>query len=142
MDAATGMSQSTISRIWPAFALAPHRSQTFELSADPLFIDKVRDVVGLYLDPPEKTLVLCVDEKSQIQAPGRPQPVLPMVPEVPERRSHDHVRAGTTALFAALEVVTGKVIGSLHRRHRAAEFKRFLAKLDKEVPSRSASRCT
>ena len=135
MAAATGMSQSTISRIWRAFALAPHRSQTFRLSTDPLFIDKVRDVVGLYLDPPEKALVLCVDEKSQIQALDRSQPVLPMMPGVPERRSHDYVRAGTTTLFAALEVATGKVIGSLHRRHRAAEFKKFLTKLDKEVPA-------
>jgi transposase/transcriptional regulator with XRE-family HTH domain len=134
MAAATGMSQSTISRIWRAFALAPHRSQTFKLSTDPLFIDKVRHVVGLYLDPPEKALVLCVDEKSQIQALDRSQPVLPMVPGVPQRRSHDYVRAGTTTLLAALEVATGKVIGSLHRRHRAAEFKKFLAKLDKEVP--------
>ncbi|MEW2707893.1 IS630 family transposase [Streptomyces koyangensis] len=135
MAAATGMSQSTVSRIWRAFALAPHRAQTFKLSTDPLFIDKVRDVVGLYLDPPEKALVLCVDEKSQIQALDRSQPVLPMMPGVPERRSHDYVRAGTTTLFAALEVATGKVIGSLHRRHRAAEFKKFLAKLDKEVPA-------
>src|SRR5690606_28228817 len=135
MAAATGMSQSAISRIWRAFALAPHRSQTFKLSTDPLFIDKVRDVVGLYLDPPEKALVLCVDEKSQIQALDRSQPVLPMMPGIPERRSHDYVRAGTTTLFAALEVATGKVIGSLHRRHRAVEFKKFLAKLDKEVPA-------
>ncbi|MGA5519330.1 IS630 family transposase [Streptomyces pseudogriseolus] len=135
MAAATGMSQSAISRIWRAFALAPHRSQTFKLSTDPLFIDKVRDVVGLYLDPPEKALVLCVDEKSQIQALDRSQPVLPMMPGVSERRSHDYVRAGTTTLFAALEVATGKVIGSLHRRHRAVEFKKFLAKLDKEVPA-------
>ncbi|WP_306933394.1 IS630 family transposase [Streptomyces luteogriseus] len=135
MAASTGMSQSAISRIWRAFALAPHRSQTFKLSTDPLFIDKVRDVVGLYLDPPEKALVLCVDEKSQIQALDRSQPVLPMVPGVPERRSHDYVRAGTTTLFAALEVATGKVIGSLHRRHRAVEFKKFLTKLDKEVPA-------
>lgn len=135
MAAATGMSQSAISRIWRAFALAPHRSQTFKLSTDPLFIDKVRDVVGLYLDPPEKALVLCVDEKSQIQALDRSQPVLPMMPGVPERRSHDYVRAGTTTLFAALEVATGKVIGSLHRRHRAVEFKKFLTKLDKEVPA-------
>ncbi|MFI2415737.1 IS630 family transposase [Streptomyces sp. NPDC018947] len=134
MAAATGMSQSMVSRIWRAFALAPHRSQTFKLSTDPLFIDKVRDVVGLYLDPPEKALVLCVDEKSQIQALDRSQPVLPMVPGVPERRSHDYVRAGTTTLFAALEVATGKVIGSLHRRRRAVEFKKFLTKLDKEVP--------
>ncbi len=123
MAAATGMSQSTVSRIWRAFALAPHRSQTFKLSTDPFFIGKVRDVVGLYLDPPEKALVLCVDEKSQIQALDRSQPVLPMMPGVPERRSHDYIRAGTITLFAALEVATGKVIGSLHRRHRAVEFK-------------------
>ncbi len=135
MAAATGMSQSAISRIWRAFALAPHRSQTFELSTDPLFIDKVRDVVGLCLDPPEKALVLCVDEKSQIQALDRSQPVLPMIPGTPERRSHDYIRAGTTTLFAALEVATGKVIGSPHRRHRATEFKKFLSKLDKEVPA-------
>ncbi|MFJ9713642.1 IS630 family transposase [Streptomyces sp. NPDC101234] len=135
MAAATGMSQSAVSRIWRAFALAPHRSETFKLSTDPLFIDKVRDVVGLYLDPPEKALVLCVDEKSQIQALDRSQPVLPMMPGVLERRSHDYIRADTTTVFAALEVATGKVIGSLHRRHRAVEFKKFLAKLDKEVPA-------
>ncbi|WP_369779449.1 IS630 family transposase [Streptomyces sp. R33] len=134
MAAATGMSQSAISRIWRAFSLQPHRAETFKLSKDPLFIDKVRDVVGLYLDPPERALVLCVDEKSQIQALDRSQPVLPMMPGVPERRSHDYVRAGTTTLFAALDTATGKVIGSLHRRHRAVEFKKFLAKLDKEVP--------
>ncbi|MFD0384100.1 IS630 family transposase [Streptomyces stramineus] len=135
MAAATGMSQSAISRIWRAFALQPHRAETFKMSKDPLFIDKVRDVVGLYLDPPERALVLCVDEKSQIQALDRSQPVLPMMPGVPERRSHDYVRAGTTTLFAALDTATGKVIGSLHRRHRAVEFKKFLAKLDKEVPA-------
>lgn len=117
MAAATGMSQSTVSRIWRAFAPAPHRSQTFKLSTDPFVIDKVRDVVGLYLEPSEKALVLCVDEKSQIQALDRPQPVLPMMPGVLERRSHDYIRAGTTTLFAALEVAPGKVIGSLHRRH-------------------------
>ncbi|MFF2076642.1 IS630 family transposase [Kitasatospora sp. NPDC058162] len=135
MAAATGMSQSAISRIWRAFALAPHRAETFKLSTDPLFIDKVRDVVGLYLDPPERALVLCVDEKSQIQALDRSQPVLPMMPGVPERRSHDYVRSGTTTLFAALDTATGKVIGSLHRRHRTAEFKKFLAKLDQQVPA-------
>ncbi|MGW7363940.1 IS630 family transposase [Streptomyces sp. NPDC054841] len=134
MAAATGMSQSAISRIWRAFGLQPHRAETFKLSKDPLFVDKVRDVVGLYLDPPERALVLCVDEKSQIQALDRSQPVLPMMPGVPERRSHDYVRAGTTTLFAALDTATGKVIGSLHRRHRAAEFKKFLIKLDREVP--------
>ncbi|MFI1158373.1 IS630 family transposase [Streptomyces sioyaensis] len=136
MAAATGMSQSAISRIWRAFALQPHRAETFKLSKDPLFIDKVRGVVGLYLDSPERALVPCVDEKSQIQALDRSQPVLPMMPGVPERRSHDYVRAGTTTLFAALDTATGKVIGSLHRRHRAVEFKKFLAKLDREVPAR------
>lgn len=134
MAASTGMSQSAISRIWRAFGLQPHRAETFKLSKDPLFVDKVRDVVGLYLDPPERALVLCVDEKSQIQALDRSQPVLPMMPGVPERRSHDYVRAGTTTLFAALDTATGKVIGSLHRRHRATEFKKFLIKLDREVP--------
>jgi transposase len=135
MAAATGMSQSAISRIWRAFGLQPHRAETFKLSRDPLFVDKVRDVVGLYLDPPERALVLCVDEKSQIQALDRSQPVLPMMPGVPERRSHDYVRSGTTTLFAALDTATGKVIGSLHRRHRAVEFKKFLIKLDREVPA-------
>ncbi|WP_055694300.1 IS630 family transposase [Streptomyces prasinopilosus] len=130
-----GLSQSTVSRIWRAFGLQPHRSETFKLSTDPYFVDKVHDVVGLYLDPPERALVFCVDEKSQIQALDRSQPVLPMMPGVPQRVTHDYVRAGTTTLFAALEVATGKVIGSLHRRHRAAEFKKFLAKLDKEVPT-------
>jgi transposase len=129
-----GLSQSSVSRIWLAFGLQPHRSETFELSTDPYFVDKVHDVVGLYLDPPERALVFCVDEKSQIQALDRSQPVLPMMPGVPERATHDYVRAGTTTLFAALEVATGKVIGSLHRRHRAEEFKKFLIKLDKEVP--------
>jgi transposase len=129
-----GLSQSSVSRIWRAFGLQPHRSETFKLSTDPYFVDKVHDVVGLYLDPPERALVFCVDEKSQIQALDRSQPVLPMMPGVPERATHDYVRAGTTTLFAALEVATGKVIGSLHRRYRAEEFKKFLIKLDKEVP--------
>jgi transposase len=130
----TGLSQSTVSRVWRAFGLQPHRSETFKLSTDPYFVDKVHDVVGLYLDPPERALVLCVDEKSQIQALDRSQPVLPMMPGVPERQTADYVRHGTTTLFAALEVATGKVIGSLHRRHRAEEFKKFLNKLDKDVP--------
>ncbi|WP_405681427.1 IS630 family transposase [Streptomyces sp. NBC_00868] len=130
-----GLSQSSVSRIWRAFGLQPHRSETFKLSTDPYFVDKVHDVVGLYLDPPERALVFCVDEKSQIQALDRSQPVLPMMPGVPERSTHDYVRAGTTTLFAALNVATGKVIGSLHRRHRAEEFKKFLVKLDKEVPA-------
>jgi transposase len=130
-----GLSQSTISRIWRAFGLQPHRSESFKISTDPFFVDKVHDVVGLYLDPPERALVFCVDEKSQIQALDRSQPVLPMMPGMPERRSHDYRRHGTTTLFAALEVATGKVIGSLHRRHRAEEFKKFLAMLDKQIPA-------
>ncbi|MEV7119487.1 IS630 family transposase [Kitasatospora griseola] len=130
-----GLSQSTVSRIWRAFGLQPHRSESFKLSTDPFFVDKVHDVVGLYLDPPERALVLCVGEKSQIQALDRSQPVLPMMPGVPERASHDYLRSGTTTLFAALDAATGKVIGSLHRRHRTAEFKNFLAKLDREVPA-------
>ena len=130
-----GLSQSTVSRIWRAFGLQPHRSETYKLSTDPYFVDKVHDVVGLYLDPPERALVFCVDEKSQIQALDRSQPVLPMMPGVPQRITHDYVRAGTTTLFAALEVATGKVIGSLHRRHRAEEFKKFLVKLDQEIPA-------
>ncbi|MFC8720884.1 IS630 family transposase [Kitasatospora sp. NPDC057198] len=138
MAAATGMSQSAISRIRRAFALAPHRAETFKLSTDPLFIDKVRDVAGPYLDPPERAPVLCADEKSQTQALDRSQPVLPMMPMmpgVPERRSHDYIRSDTTTLFAALDTATGKVIGSLHRRHRTAGFKKSPAKLDRQVPA-------
>jgi len=135
MAAQSGLSKSTIGRIWKAFGLQPHLTDTFKLSNDPQFIDKVRDVVGLYLDPPEKALVLAVDEKSQIQALDRSAPVLPMMPGMPERRTHDYVRYGITTLFAALDVATGTVIGSIHRRHRAAEFKKFLTKLDREVPA-------
>jgi transposase len=135
MAAESGLSKSTVGRIWKAFGLKPHHVDTFKLSNDPQFIDKVRDIVGLYLDPPERALVLCVDEKSQIQALDRSAPVLPMMPGMPERRTHDYVRHGITTLFAALDVATGEVIGSIHRRHRAAEFKKFLAKLDKEVHS-------
>jgi transposase len=134
MAEAMGLSQSSISRIWRAFGLQPHRAESFRLSSDPLFVEKVRDVVGLYLDPPERAVVLCVDEKSQIQALARFQPILPMLPGTPERRSHDYVRHGTTSLFAALELTTGKVIGSLRRRHRASEFKKFLERIDTEVP--------
>jgi len=134
MAEATGMSQSAIGRIWRAFGLQPHRVESFKLSKDPLFIDKVRDVVGLYLDPPERAVVLCVDEKSQIQALDRTQPIFPLLPGVPERRSHDYVRAGTTSLFAALNVVSGTVISSTHRRHRAVEFKKFLQRIENEVP--------
>ena len=128
------MSQTSISLIWRAFGLQPHRAESFKLSTDPLFVDKVKDIVGLYLDPPERAVVLCVDEKSQIQALARFQPILPMMPGTPERRSHDYIRHGTTSLFAALDMATGKVIGSLHRRHRAVEFKKFLVRIDEEVP--------
>jgi len=134
MAEAMGMSQTSISKIWQALGLQPHRSETFKLSSDPQFIEKLRDVVGLYLDPPERAVVLCADEKSQIQALNRFQPILPMMPATPERRSHDYVRHATTSLFAALDMATGKVIGSLHRRHRAAEFKKFLERIDAEVP--------
>jgi transposase len=135
MAQATGLSQSTISRIWRAFALQPHRSETFKLSADPLFVEKVRDVVGLYLNPPERALVLAVDEKSQIQALDRSQPLLPMRPGQAERRTHDYVRHGTTSLFAALDVASGRVIGQLHRRHRSVEFCKFLGTIDDNVPA-------
>jgi transposase len=135
MAAETGLSRSTVGRIWKAFNLKPHQVDTFKISNDPQFIDKLRDVVGLYLDPPEKALVLAVDEKSQIQALDRSAPVLPMMPGMPERRTHDYIRHGITTLFAALDVTTGQVIGSIHRRHRATEFKKFLAKLDKQVPA-------
>ena len=134
MAKATSMSQSTISRVWRAFALQPHRTETFKLSTDPLFVDKVRDIVGLYLNPPDKALVLCVDEKSQIQALDRSQPVLPMRFGQTERRSHDYIRHGTTSLFAALDVASGTVIGKLHRRHRSIEFRKFLDRIDAAVP--------
>ena len=135
MAAASGLSQTSIRRIWGAFGLQPHRAESFKLSTDPLFIEKVRDVVGLYLDPPERACVLCVDEKSQIQALNRFQPILPMMAGTPERRSHDYVRHGTTSLFAALDMASGKVIGSLRQRHRAVEFKKFLVQIDEEVPA-------
>src|ERR1700736_1248257 len=134
MATAMGMSQTSISWGWRAFGWQPHRAESFKLSTDPLFIEKVRDIVALYLDPPERAVVLCTDEKSQIQALNRFQPILPMMPGIPERRSHDYVRHGTTSLFAALDMATGKVIGSLHRRHRASEFKKFLIRIDEEVP--------
>jgi transposase len=135
MAAESGLSRSTVGRIWRTFGLKPHQVDSFKLSTDPQFIDKVRDVVGLYLNPPDKALVLCVDEKSQIQALDRSAPVLPMMPGLPERRTHDYIRHGITTLFAALDVTTGEVIGSIHRRHRAVEFKKFLAKLDQQVPA-------
>ena len=134
LAAASGLSRSAVHRIWRAFALQPHRSETFKLSKDPLFIDKVRDIVGLYLDPPERAMVLCVDEKSQIQALDRTQPLLPMRPGQIERRTHDYKRHGTTSLFAALDVKTGQVIGSCQRRHRSQEFRRFLDRIDAAVP--------
>ncbi len=130
----TGVSPASVGRIWHAFGLQPHRVETFKLSNDPQFIEKVRDIVGLYLNPPDRALVLCVDEKGQIQALDRTQPILPLAPGVPERRTHDYRRHGTTSLFAALDVATGKVIGETHRRHRSAEFKSFLDRIDREVP--------
>lgn len=136
MAAATGLSDHTIARIWHAFGLQPHRVETFKLSNDPQFIEKVRDIVGLYLNPPDNAVVLCVDEKSQIQALDRTQPILPLAPGVPERRTHDYFRHGTTSLFAALNVATGKVIGQLHRRHRSGEFLKFLQRIEAEVPAK------
>ena len=130
----SGLSHSTVSRIWRAFGLQPHRTETFKLSADPFFIEKVRDVVGLYLNPPDRALVLCVDEKSQIQALDRTRPLLPMRPGQVERRTHDYLRHGTTSLFAALDTRTGKVIGRCHQRHRAVEFRKFLDTIEAEVP--------
>jgi transposase/transcriptional regulator with XRE-family HTH domain len=130
----SGLSRSTIGRIWRAFELKPHREDGFKLSNDPLFVEKVHDVVGLYVHPPEAAVVLCVDEKSQVQALARSQPAFPMMPGMPERRTHDYVRHGTTSLFAALNTADGTVISSLHRRHRAVEFRKFLAKIDAAVP--------
>jgi len=129
------VSPSAVSRIWRAFGLQPHRQETFKLSTDPQFVAKVRDIVGLYLEPPTRALVLCVDEKSQIQALDRTQPILPLAPGVPERRTHDYMRHGTTTLFAALDVATGKVIGQMHRRHRASEFLGFLGTIEANVPA-------
>ena len=135
MAARTGMSKSTIGRIWRAFELKPHRQDTFKLSSDPQFVDKVVDVVGLYHDPPERAVVLCVDEKSGMQALDRSQPVLPMLPGTPERASHDYIRHGTSSLFAAFNITDGTVISALHRRHRATEFRKFLVAIDKAVPA-------
>src|SRR6202453_5070546 len=136
MAQATGLNQTAISRIWRAFSLQPHRQENFKLSRDPLFIDKVRDIVGLYLDPPDRALVLCVDEKSQIQALDRTAPLLPMRPGEIERRTHDYKRHGTTSLFAALDAKTGKIIGQTHRRHRSTEFRAFLDTIEKNVPTK------
>lgn len=131
----SGLSHSTIGRIWRTFGLQPHRSDAFQLSNDPLFIDKVRDIVGLYLNPPESAVVLCVDEKSQVQALNRMQPVLPMMLASTEKQTHTYVRNGTTSLFAALDVATGRVIGKCRRRHRSSEFVKFLQQIDESVPS-------
>jgi len=130
-----GLSQAAVSRIWRAFALQPHRVESFKLSKDPLFIEKVRDIVGLYLRPPDKALVLCVDEKAQMQALDRSQPLLPMRPGQVERRTHDYVRHGTTPLFAALDVKSGRVMGEFHRRHRSVEFRKFLERIEASVPA-------
>ncbi len=135
MASAVGHAPSTVHRIWQAFGLQPHRSETFKLSSDPFFVEKVRDIVGLYLAPPERALVLCVDEKSQIQALDRTQPLLPMRPGQPERRSHDYKRHGTTSLFAALDVATGEIIGRCFPRHRAKEFLKFLRTIEANVPA-------
>jgi len=138
MAAQVGLSQTAVSRIWRAFALQPHRVETWKLSRDPLFIDKVRDVVGLYLAPPERAVVLCVDEKSQIQALDRTAPILPVLPGTPARATHDYKRSGTSSLYAALDLTSGKVISALHARHRAIEFKQFLQRIDREVPAELA----
>ena len=135
MAKAAGLSASTVGRVWRAFGLQPHRSETFKLSTDPLFAEKVRDIVGLYLAPPDRALVLCVDEKSQVQALDRTQPLLPLRPGQAERRTHDYARHGTTSLFAALDVKAGTVIGRCFPRHRAVEFRQFLGEVDAAVPS-------
>ncbi len=134
MAKASGLSVTTVGRAWRAFGLQPHRAETFKLSTDPLFAEKVRDIVGLYLSPPDRALVLCVDEKSQVQALDRTQPLLPLRPGQAERRTHDYTRHGTTSLFAALDVKAGTVIGRCFPRHRAAEFRRFLDEVDAQVP--------
>lgn len=134
MARVTSMSQTAIVRIWRDFGLQPHRTESFKLSNDPLFVDKLKDVVGLYLNPPEAAVVLCVDEKSQIQALDRTQPIFPLRPGIPERRTHDYERHGTTSLFAALDHVSGQVISACHRRHRATEFRKFLQMIHREVP--------
>src|SRR4051794_149634 len=135
MAAEVGLTQNAILRIWHAYGLQPHRRETFKLSKDPLFVDKIHDIVGLYLNPPERAVVLCVDEKSQIQALDRTAPILPMLPGTPARATHDDKRHGTSSLYAALNLTTGKVISALHGRHRAIEFKKFLQTIDREVPA-------
>jgi transposase len=129
------LSQTAVSRIWRAFGLQPHRQETFKLSTDPLFVEKTRDIVGLYIDPPVKAMVLCVDEKSQIQALDRTRPILPLAAGIAERPTHDYERHGTTTLFAALDIATGKVIGETHRRHRSSEFLKFLRTIEVSVPT-------
>ena len=135
MAAEVGLTQNAVLRIWQAFGLQPHRQETFKLSTDPLFVEKVHDIVGLYLNPPERAVVLCVDEKSQIQALDRTAPILPLLPGTPERATHDYKRHGTSSLYAALDLTTGRVLGKLHSRHRAIEFKQFLQAIDREVPA-------
>lgn len=135
MAKAVGHAPSTIHRIWQAFGLQPHRSETFKLVSDPLFVEKVRDIVGLYLSPPERAVVLCVDEKSQVQALDRTQPLLPMRPGQAERRTHDYTRHGTTSLFAALDVKAGTVVGKCMPRHRTQEFRKFLDQIERNVPA-------
>lgn len=137
----SGLSKSTVGRIWKAFGLKPHLEEGFKLSNDPMFTEKVYDIVGLYLNPPESAVVLSVDEKSQVQALARSQPAFPMMPGVPERRTHDYIRHGTTSLFAAMNVQDGTVISSVHRKHRSGEFKKFLQKIDKTVPGRCQIFC-
>jgi len=135
MAQASGLSHMAVARIWRAFGLQPHRVESFKLSSDPFFVEKVRDIVGLYLNPPEHAVVLCVDEKSQVQALDRTRPVLPLRPGLAERQTHDYIRHGTTSLFAALEVATGQVIGKCQRRHRAQEFLKFLEEVDRQLPA-------
>jgi transposase len=135
MAKASGISVSSVQRIWRAFGLQPHRMDTFKLSTDPDFVAKVRDIVGLYVSPPQHAVVLCVDEKSQIQALDRSQPMLPMRPGQPARRSHDYTRHGTTSLFAALDIATGRIIGKCYGRHRATEFRKFLDEIEDAVPA-------
>jgi len=130
-----GVTQNAVWRTWQAFGLQPHRQEKFKLSADPQFVEKVYDICGLYLNPPERAVVLCIDEKSQIQALDRTRPILPMLPGTPQRATHDYKRHGTSSLYAALDLSTGKVIGRLHQRHRAIEFHKFLQTIDREVPA-------
>src|SRR3954469_5218401 len=136
MATASGLSQTAVSRIWRAFGLRPHQTESFKLSPDPQFIDKVRDIVGLYLNPPDAAVVMCVDEKSQIQALDSTAPILPLTPGTPERRTHDYRRHGTTNLYAALDVASGHVIADMKPRHRAEEFRRFLNLIDRSVPTK------